>query len=91
VTKQYIYISVYAVLRIVSFGQWSSLIGGEHCHLQNVDPIFYLNAENSFFGSFCSLKSSASSTTNYPGKIPHGLDLPNDVATEKHPEKGVTN
>ncbi|XP_062164642.1 phosphoglycerate mutase-like protein 1 isoform X1 [Alnus glutinosa] len=38
-----------------------------------------------------SLKSSASSTTNYPGKIPHGLDLPNDVATEKHPEKGVTN
>jgi hypothetical protein len=35
---------VYAVLRIVSFGQWSSLIGGEHCHLQNVDPIFYLNA-----------------------------------------------
>jgi hypothetical protein len=40
--------SVYAVLRIVSFGQWSSLIGGEHCHLQNVDPIFYLNIETHF-------------------------------------------
>ncbi|KAJ8762470.1 hypothetical protein K2173_007909 [Erythroxylum novogranatense] len=23
-------------------------------------------------------------TTNYPGKIPHGLDLPSDVAEEKH-------
>jgi len=38
-----------------------------------------------------SLKSSASSTTNYPGKIPYGLDLPSDVATEKHPKKGVPN
>ncbi|KAJ7965856.1 Phosphoglycerate mutase-like protein 1 [Quillaja saponaria] len=27
--------------------------------------------------------SSDSSTTNYPGKIPHGLDLPSDVADEK--------
>ncbi|XP_062165078.1 phosphoglycerate mutase-like protein 1 [Alnus glutinosa] len=34
-----------------------------------------------------SLNASASSTTNYPGKISHGLDLPSDVATEKHPEK----
>ncbi|KAI9200660.1 hypothetical protein LWI28_011289 [Acer negundo] len=32
-------------------------------------------------------KSTASSdpaTTNYPGKIPNGLDLPSDVAAEKH-------
>ncbi|RVW65679.1 Phosphoglycerate mutase-like protein 1 [Vitis vinifera] len=35
---------------------------------------------------------SDSSTTNYPGKIPHGLDLPSDVANDKHPkEKGVPN
>jgi hypothetical protein len=34
---------------------------------------------------------SDSSTTNYPGKIPDGLDLPRDIATEKHPEKGVPN
>ncbi|XP_041017273.1 phosphoglycerate mutase-like protein 1 isoform X2 [Juglans microcarpa x Juglans regia] len=33
-----------------------------------------------------SMIGSASSTTNYPGKIPHGLDLPSDVATEKLPE-----
>lgn len=34
---------------------------------------------------------SDSSTTNYPGKIPHGLDLPSDVADEKHPEKIANN
>ncbi|KAI4337568.1 hypothetical protein L6164_015966 [Bauhinia variegata] len=28
---------------------------------------------------------SDESTTNYPGKIPHGLDLPSDVADEKLP------
>ncbi|XXG49042.1 hypothetical protein AAC387_Pa02g3329 [Persea americana] len=27
------------------------------------------------------------STTNYPGNVPHGLDLPSNVAQEKHPEK----
>ncbi|XWS25424.1 hypothetical protein CRYUN_Cryun27aG0067200 [Craigia yunnanensis] len=27
--------------------------------------------------------------TNYPGKIPTGLDLPGDVADEKHSEEGV--
>ncbi|OVA10258.1 Histidine phosphatase superfamily [Macleaya cordata] len=37
------------------------------------------------------LIGSDSSTTNYPGKIPGGLDLPNDAALEKHPEKGVPN
>ncbi|XP_024026621.1 phosphoglycerate mutase-like protein 1 [Morus notabilis] len=36
-----------------------------------------------------SLIGSGSSTTNYPGKIPKGLDLPSDVAEEKHPEKGA--
>ncbi|KAG6617992.1 hypothetical protein I3842_Q136900 [Carya illinoinensis] len=38
-----------------------------------------------------SVMGSASSTTNYPGKIPHGLDLPSDLATEKLPEKGLAN
>lgn len=27
------------------------------------------------------------SATNYPGKLPPGLDLPSDVADEKHPDK----
>ncbi|KAL2340041.1 hypothetical protein Fmac_007981 [Flemingia macrophylla] len=31
---------------------------------------------------------SAVSSTNYPGKIPFGLDLPSDVADEKHPANG---
>ena len=38
----------------------------------------------------CSMKGSDPSRTNYPGKIPQGLDLPSDAATEKHPEKGAT-
>ncbi|KAL5559901.1 hypothetical protein UlMin_036112 [Ulmus minor] len=37
-----------------------------------------------------SLMGADSSTTNYPGKIPDGLDLPSDVAEEKHPDKTVT-
>ncbi|KAG7024591.1 Phosphoglycerate mutase-like protein 1, partial [Cucurbita argyrosperma subsp. argyrosperma] len=37
-----------------------------------------------------SMKGSDPSRTNYPGKIPQGLDLPSDAATEKHPEKGAT-
>uniref|UniRef100_A0A5B6ZBH6 Putative Phosphoglycerate mutase family protein isoform 1 n=1 Tax=Davidia involucrata TaxID=16924 RepID=A0A5B6ZBH6_DAVIN len=32
-----------------------------------------------------SMTGSDSSTTNYPGKIPCGLDRPSDVADEKHP------
>ncbi|TXG52615.1 hypothetical protein EZV62_021784 [Acer yangbiense] len=31
-----------------------------------------------------STASSDPATTNYPGKIPNGLDLPSDVAAEKH-------
>lgn len=38
-----------------------------------------------------SMMGSASSATNYPGKIPSGIDLPSDVATEKHPEKEKSN
>ncbi|RXH92540.1 hypothetical protein DVH24_033436 [Malus domestica] len=38
-----------------------------------------------------SLMGSDSSTTNYPGKIPRGPDLPSDVADEKHSEKGASN
>ncbi|KAK9983126.1 hypothetical protein SO802_032651 [Lithocarpus litseifolius] len=34
-----------------------------------------------------SMIGSDSSTTNYPGKIPSGLDLPSDLASEKHPEE----
>ena len=31
------------------------------------------------------------STTNYPGKIPAGRDLPSDVADEKRPGNGLAN
>ena len=62
------------------------MIGGEHSHLQNIEPIVQINTKLSYPGSsFCSMLGSDSSTTNYPGKIPDGLDLPSDVATEKHP------
>ncbi|KAK4560027.1 hypothetical protein RGQ29_008996 [Quercus rubra] len=34
-----------------------------------------------------SMIGSDSSTTNYPGEIPSGLDLPSVIASEKHPEE----
>lgn len=37
-----------------------------------------------------SMIGSASSPTNYPGKIPSGLDLPSDLADEKNLENGNT-
>ncbi|KAJ0970508.1 hypothetical protein J5N97_023385 [Dioscorea zingiberensis] len=38
-----------------------------------------------------SMQGTDSSTSNYPGKNPRGLDLPSDVAHKKHPEKGSQN
>lgn len=38
-----------------------------------------------------SMLGQDSSSSNYPGKIPQGLDLPSDVAHEKHPDKGGVN
>lgn len=40
---------------------------------------------------FCSNMSSDPATTNYPGKIPSGVDLPSDVAAEKLSEEGGSN
>lgn len=37
------------------------------------------------------MMGSDPATTNYPGKIPKGLDLPSDVADKKHPEKAASN
>lgn len=37
--------------------------------------------------SFASMIGSDESTTNYPGKIPPGLDLPSDAVDEKKLEK----
>lgn len=39
------------------------------------------------FISLCSLNGYGSPTTNFPGKIPSGLDLPSDIAAEKHLER----
>lgn len=41
------------------------------------------------FGS--SMVASDSSSTNYPGKIPSGPDLPSDVADEKKEENNSSN
>ncbi|XP_008785315.1 phosphoglycerate mutase-like protein 1 isoform X1 [Phoenix dactylifera] len=38
-----------------------------------------------------SMLGQDSSSSNFPGRIPQGLDLPSDVAHEKHPEKGGMN
>ncbi|XP_022146854.1 phosphoglycerate mutase-like protein 1 isoform X3 [Momordica charantia] len=38
-----------------------------------------------------SMIGSESSTTNFPGQLPRGLNFPSDVAAENHPENGVTN
>ncbi|XP_044475873.1 phosphoglycerate mutase-like protein 1 [Mangifera indica] len=38
-----------------------------------------------------SMLGSDSATTNFPGKIPSSLDLPSDVANEKHPDKVTPN
>ncbi|KAF8404766.1 hypothetical protein HHK36_009655 [Tetracentron sinense] len=38
-----------------------------------------------------SMIGSDSFITNYTGKIPHGPDLPSDVANEKHPQKEMPN
>ena len=71
------------------------MIGGE--------PIFFglvkimrkviLSLAKPLFSEFslCSLMGSDSSSTNYPGKIPDGLDLPSDVADKKHQEKIANN
>ncbi|GMY17477.1 phosphoglycerate mutase-like protein 1 isoform X3 [Fagus crenata] len=59
-----------------------------NCELRSVVIIDRIqnNTKLSYPGSsFCSMLGSDSSTTNYPGKIPDGLHLPSDVATEKHP------
>lgn len=40
---------------------------------------------------FGSMLGSDSCYSNYPGKIPSGLDLPSDIADDKHPEKGNIN
>ncbi|ESR46990.1 hypothetical protein KPL70_015742 [Citrus sinensis] len=37
-----------------------------------------------------SMIGSDAPTTNHPGKIPSGVDLPSDVAAEKHPKQGAS-
>ncbi|XP_058069521.1 phosphoglycerate mutase-like protein 1 isoform X2 [Magnolia sinica] len=53
-------------------------------HFSNCELRSMVLVDRCMIGSDCS-------TTNYPGKIPSGLDLPNNVAHEKHPEKEVAN
>ncbi|KAI3877655.1 hypothetical protein MKX03_027394 [Papaver bracteatum] len=67
---------------------------GDDCH-----PAVQKEIHNRFAN--CELRSvvivdtgligSDTSVTNYPGKIPSGLDLPRSAATDKHPEKGAPN
>ncbi|KAK9215873.1 hypothetical protein WN944_007879 [Citrus x changshan-huyou] len=37
-----------------------------------------------------SMIGSDAPTTNHPGKIPSCVDLPSDVAAEKHPKQGAS-
>ncbi|KAH7849860.1 hypothetical protein Vadar_024049 [Vaccinium darrowii] len=54
------------------------------------DGVFFNNCElRSLVIVDKGMLGSDSSTTNYPGKIPSGADLPSDVAKEKHPASGV--
>ncbi|KAI3986872.1 hypothetical protein MKX01_014573 [Papaver californicum] len=65
---------------------------GDDCH-----PTVQKEIRNRFAN--CELRSvvivdsgligSDTSVTNYPGKIPSGLDLPSDAALNKHPEQGA--
>ncbi|XP_022141648.1 phosphoglycerate mutase-like protein 1 [Momordica charantia] len=67
---------------------------GNDCHPSIKDEIckHFANCElRSFVLVDRSMTGSESSTTNFPGGLPQGLDLPSDVAAESHPEMGVTN
>ncbi|XP_038897793.1 phosphoglycerate mutase-like protein 1 isoform X1 [Benincasa hispida] len=66
---------------------------GNDCHpsIKNEICKYFTNCElRSMVIVDKSMTGSDISRTNYPGKIPQGLDLPSDVATEKQPEKVVT-
>ncbi|XP_072987758.1 phosphoglycerate mutase-like protein 1 isoform X2 [Typha latifolia] len=63
---------------------------GKDCHPSIKDEIckHFANCElRSMVLVDRSMLGSDPSSSNYPGKIPQGLDLPSDVANEKHPEK----
>lgn len=83
---------LFTALLIVSCVQWLSLIEGEHliCRTYNQacaeDSVFFFGQteDSALSFRFCRMIGSDESSTNYPGKIPHGLDLPSDVADEKH-------
>ena len=58
--------------------------------MQNTE-LTLVYAENSVEFYMCSMIGSNESTTNYPGKIPRGPDLPSDVADDKLSANGPTN
>lgn len=63
---------------------------GKNCHPSIKDEIckHFANCElRSMVLVDRSMLGSDPSSSNYPGKIPQGLDRPSDVANEKHPEK----
>ncbi|KAI3908489.1 hypothetical protein MKX01_009291 [Papaver californicum] len=65
---------------------------GDDCHptLQKEIRNHFANCElRSVVIVDSSLIGSDTSVTNYPGKIPSGLDLPSDAALDKHPEQGA--
>ncbi|PNX83631.1 hypothetical protein L195_g039675, partial [Trifolium pratense] len=60
-----------------------------------ISPFFFYSLANGELRSVVIIDrgmiGSDESSTNYPGKIPDGLDLPSDVADEKLSENGPTN
>lgn len=64
---------------------WASYLQNLQSSLCRRFSFFFGQTEDSALSfRFCRMIGSDESSTNYPGKIPHGLDLPSDVADEKH-------
>lgn len=77
---------VLAALQIVSFVLWSLLIEGEFKNSSKLSVNFPVQ-DSYDFSCLASMTGSDASTTNYPGKIPAGLDRPSDVVDENKLEK----
>ena len=78
--------SVWIALPTVSSDQWCWLIEGE-CLVCFLGQFSSVQRASEPILPICSMQGMDTSISNYPGKYPQGLDLPSDIAHEKHPEK----
>lgn len=74
----------------MSFAPWSLWIEGEFANNLYTFTLNYNLNQNWFNLCFSSsMLGSEESTTNYPGKIPSGLDKPSDAVDENVEKQGV--